>query len=253
MSDTQRISHWPAWPLPVLGGEPAQVIAASPAHLCSYFPNRPARFRAFEAASLSADAYQHYMDAGFRRSGRIVYQPVCAGCRRCVPLRVPVARLVMSKSQRRVLRKNSDLQVRAGRPEPSAEKWQLYERYQKQWHDGVQGGDPISFIEFLYQSPVETMEFEYRDGAGRLVGAGICDVSPKSISSVYFYFDPAERKRSLGTFSALYEMLWARELAIPYWYAGYWVDGCATMSYKSRFHPAEILCTDGHWRELQNP
>ena len=248
--EVQKSSHWPAWPLPVL--DDRRPLTTTTDHECSYFPKRPASFRAFEAAALSPEAYQACMDAGFRRSGRIVYQPVCPGCRMCVPLRVPVEKLELSKSQRRVMRKNSDIQVRAGKPEPTAEKWRLYERYQKEWHDGQQAGDPIGFVRFLYQSPVETLEFEYRDAAGQLLGVGLCDVSKKSISSVYFYFDPAQRARSIGTFSALYEMLWAREMHIPYWYGGYWVDGCATMSYKIRFRSCEVLSTDGVWREWQS-
>jgi arginine-tRNA-protein transferase len=249
MSEPQKISLWPAWSLPVLEGV-GRELAESEEHPCSYFPERASRFRAFQAHNVSAEEYQAYMDAGFRRSGRIIYQPICTGCRRCVPLRVDAAKFEMTKSQRRVLRKNNDIQVRVAAPQVTAEKWRLYERYQREWHDGQQAGDPIAFINFLYQSPVETAEFEYRDNAGKLLGCGICDVSRKSVSSVYFYFDPAESKRSLGTFSALYEILWAHEMKIPYWYAGYWIEGCGRMEYKSRFRPCEVLSTDGVWREM---
>jgi arginine-tRNA-protein transferase len=157
---------------------------------------------------------------------------------------------------RRVLRRNADLVVRVGKPEPSGEKWGLYEKYQRQWHE--KGEEEMSegvldFIRFLYDSPVETAEFEYRDVGGRILGVGICDVSARSISSVYFYFDPGEAGRSLGTFSALYEMLWAREMGIAYWYAGYWIEGCGAMAYKNRFHPHEVLGTDGVWREIPQP
>jgi arginine-tRNA-protein transferase len=105
----------------------------------------------------------------------------------------------------------------------------------------------------LYRSPFNTLEFEYHLPGGSeraLVGVGLCDVGERTISSVYFYFDPAHHRRSLGTFSALYEIAWAAERNIPHWYAGYWVQGCRTMEYKSRFHPAEALGTDGRWRPL---
>ncbi len=138
--------------------------------------------------------------------------------------------------------------VRVAAPQPTAEKWELYDRYQHQWHDGQQAGDPVNFITFLYRSPVETLEFEYRNADGKLLGAGICDRCPNALSSVYFYFDPAEHRRSPGTFSALYELAWARQNQIHHWYAGYWVQGCAAMEYKSRFQPAEFLGTDGLWR-----
>jgi len=248
METPQQISHYPSWPLPV-----KQEMTVTESHACTYLPGRQATFRAFQAIGggrMTGEEYQRWMDAGFRRSGTIVYQPMCAGCRACVPLRVPVERLSMNKSQRRVLRRNADVQVQVGFPAPTAEKWELYDRYQREWHDGKQAGDLLGYVSFLYRSPVETVEFEYRDGGGKLIGVGLCDVSAKSVSSVYFYFDPREAGRSLGTFSALYEMLWAREMKIPYWYAGYWIRGCGAMEYKSRFRPCEALGTDGEWREV---
>jgi arginine-tRNA-protein transferase len=246
MATPQQISHYPSWPLPVL-----QEVTTAESHECSYLPGRAASFRAFQSNHMTGEEYQQWMDAGFRRSGSIIYQPACAGCRECRPLRVPIERFSPSKGQRRVMRRNEDLQVRVGRPEPTAEKWELYDRYQREWHDGKQAGDILGFISFLYRSPVETVEFEYRDTAEKLMGVGLCDVSAKSVSSVYFYFDPAQSGRSLGTFSALYEMLWARNMKIPYWYAGYWISGCRTMEYKARFRPCEILDTDGEWREIR--
>jgi arginine-tRNA-protein transferase len=183
----------------------------------------------------------------------MVYQPVCTGCRACVPLRVEVGKLERTKGLRRLMKRNGDLRVSVAEPRVTLEKWELYERYQREWHGkdvGDEGGAE-GFVRFLYDSPVETAEFEYRNGAGKLIGVGICDVSLKSVSSVYFYFEPGEKGRSLGTFSAVYEMLWAREMGIPYWYAGYWVKGCGAMEYKARFRPCEVLGTDGVWRVLE--
>jgi arginine-tRNA-protein transferase len=247
MSDAQQSSHWPAWPLPVVGIETGETEG----HACSYLPGKLARFRGFLAQAIEPGDYQAMMDAGFRRSGRYVYQPMCDGCRACVPLRVNTQAVEITKNLRRVLRKNADVTVRIAPAQPSGEKWHLYQRYQTQWHEKStveSQEDVLDFIRFLYDSPVETAEFEYRDPTGVLLGVGLCDVSPQSISSVYFYFDPAQADRSLGTFSALYEMLWAREMKIPYWYAGYWIAGCQAMAYKNRFHPHELLGTDGVWR-----
>ncbi len=61
-------------------------------HPCSYLPDRVTTLRAFASGRLDPGGYHDFMDAGFRRSGRMVYQPVCDGCRRCVPIRVPVER-----------------------------------------------------------------------------------------------------------------------------------------------------------------
>jgi leucyl-tRNA---protein transferase len=93
------------------------------------------------------------------------------------------------------------------------------------------------------------MEFAFRDTHGRLLAIGICDVCPLSLSSVYFYFDPADSHRGLGTFGALCEIAHARANGLPHYYLGYWVYGCASMQYKSEFRPNQWLGTDGIWRD----
>src|SRR5581483_6440443 len=104
---------------------------------------------------------------------------------------------------------------------------------------------------FLYDSPLpSTVEFEYRDASTRLLAVGICDVCPHSLSSVYFYFDPNESRRGLGTFGALKEIEFAGNVGVPYYYLGYWVSGCGAMDYKKNFKPAEILEYDGVWRRM---
>jgi arginine-tRNA-protein transferase len=251
MMGEQQLCHWPSWKLPVLPNE----VMATGRQACAYLPAQYAMFRVIqteEEATVSGEGYQRLLDAGFRRSGSMIYQPMCSGCRACIPLRVPVESFAPSKSQRRAVRSNSDVVVQVGTPEPTREKWELYERYQREWHQKPMGDsdEVMEFVAFLYRSPIESIEFEYRDRWGKLLGVGIGDLCPASLSSVYFYFDPREARRSLGTFSALYEIQWARLRGMKYWYAGYWINECPAMAYKSRFRPCELLGTDGIWRLL---
>ena len=250
---TQLFSHFPAIPPPV-----RLKLVSTGDHACPYLPDRTSSNRAFWADEIPPAVYQAFMDAGFRRSGKVVYQPICRGCRQCVSLRVPVATFKPSKSQRRTWRKNQDLTVTVGPATPDAERFALYRKYVTEWHgkpaaaDGTDADDDDasyeSFVSFLYDSPVRTREWQYRDPAGRLVGVGLCDVSDASLSSVYFYHDPTEAKRGIGTFGALYEIEECRRLGLPYYYLGYWVDGCPTMSYKAAYRPHQILQPDGAWR-----
>ncbi len=226
---------------------PLTVLPQTP---CPYLPGRQETIRAFRTNRLPGAMYQEFMDAGFRRSGTVVYQPVCEACRACVPIRVPVDRFVPGKTQRRTLRRNADLRVTVGLPTCTDEKFELYQRYQTHWHDKA-SADPVrarkAFESFLYESPVDSLEFCYRSREGKLLAVGLADVCAKSFSSVYFYFDPDPAQRSLGTFGALYEIAWARERHIPYYYLGFWVQGCAKMEYKSLFKPSEVLGADGDW------
>ncbi len=239
---SQLLSHYPAIPPPL----PLR-LWESPAHACPYLPERQATMRALMTDQMPPPTYHAFMNANFRRSGRIIYQPTCASCRQCQSLRVLTREFRMSKSQRRCWRTNSDVVVTVGTPMPSAEKFEIYRRYLGEWH-GRDDSTYDEFCDFLYRSPVQTLEFEYRDAGARLLAIGICDRSQESLSSVYFYFDTSECNRSLGTFGALWEIRWATQNDIPYYYLGYWVSQCAAMRYKASFHPHELLGTDGVWR-----
>ena len=85
---------------------------------------------------------------------------------------------------------------------------------------------------------------------GLRAAVGLCDLTPLSVSSVYFYFDPALSRRSLGIFGALQELDLARRLGLDWYYPGFWVENCPTMAYKARLGPCELLGTDGRWRAL---
>ena len=216
-------------------------------HPCSYLPGRTARNRALLAGRLGGAVYHAFMDAGFRRSGRMLYQPTCPACRACVAIRVPVAAYVPSKSQRRCARRNDDLVITTGEARPTDEKYDLFRRYVLTRH-GDAMAERETFESFLYESPVDTIEFQSRDRAGNLLAVGICDVCPAALSTVYFYFDPAEARRGLGTFGAVREIAFAQEAGIPLYYLGFWVRGCGAMEYKQQFRPSEFLHPDGTWR-----
>jgi arginyl-tRNA--protein-N-Asp/Glu arginylyltransferase len=248
---------WPSHPPPV-----AVPLTVLPDRPCPYLPGRVETIRGFACARVPGEVYHTFMDRAFRRSGRLFYQPVCRGCRACQPIRVPTAHFQASKSQRRVWRRNGDVTVTVTpRPRPSSEKFELYARYQQARHDRDQkdgdGDDDAAagFADFLYRSAVDTVEFAYRDGAGRLIGVGIGDLCAASLSSVYFYFEPAraENRRSLGIFSAMWEIAFAAQRNVPYYYLGYWVRDCAAMKYKASFRPHELLGPDGVWRPPPPP
>ncbi len=176
-----------------------------------------------------------------------MYQPICSTCRACTPIRVPVDTFAPTKSQRRCERRNADLVISVARPAPTTEKFDLYRRYVAARH-GEQDAKLESFTDFLYTSPIETIEFTYRNSEGRLLAVGLCDVSTSSLSSVYFYFDPDEPRGGLGTFGVLVEIEHARRCRIPYYYLGFWIDTCRAMRYKKDFGPSELLHSDGLWR-----
>lgn len=223
-----------------------RTVPTGPEHDCSYLPGLRARSRAFHADYLPGPFYQALMDQGFRRSGNVFYAMDCASCRACVPLRVPVATFAPSRSQRRAERRNHDVEVRFAPPRFGEAKWQLYQRYLAHQHPTTDPGTPEHLREFLFGAATDSLEATYHLG-GELVGFSILDVTPSAASSVYHCYAPELAARSLGVFSALAEIAWAKRQGLTWYYLGFWIEGAATMAYKARFGPHELLL-DGSWR-----
>ena len=212
---------------------------------CSYFRDgRPSR-TAFSqpVRHLTPAEYEKALAMGMRRSGAILYRPICPGCRKCQPFRIDTTRFAPSKSQRRVSRKcEGRFEIRMHRPLIDREHVALFSRYQDYQH-GEYGidADTESYERFLGESVVGTMELSWRDTATqKLAAVGMIDAVPNGVSTVYFFWDPGLRDLSLGTYSALTEISLCRNWNRRYYYLGYLVPGARTMNYKASFAAGEV-------------
>ncbi|MFM8980234.1 MAG: arginyltransferase, partial [Planctomycetia bacterium] len=231
---------------PVVAWVERTTLMHLPAQPCAYLPGQSARERAFLAQRLDGAGYHALMDRGFRRSGSVFYRPDCAGCRRCVPLRVPVATFTPTRSQRRVARKNADIVLTVRRPQCTPATFELYQRYLAYQHpEPARERSYEAFEEGYYSEVVDSLEVLYTL-EGRVVAVSLLDVCAQSVSAVYHFFDPGCAARSLGVYSVLAEIEWARQAGVPHYYLGYWVEGSATMAYKAQYGPHELLL-DGRW------
>jgi arginyl-tRNA--protein-N-Asp/Glu arginylyltransferase len=219
---------------------------------CPYLPDESAVQRGFMIDRMPPPIYEAMINEGWRRSGKLFFLNDCPDCSACIPLRVDVNTFRPTRSQRRALRRNADVSFDWGPPEPTEAKQAVYERYVQERHIGLMTGSEEEFDRFLYDSPTATIETTLHIGE-RFVGAGIVDVLPDGLSSVYFYFDPDEGIRSLGVYSALKEIELCAHLKKRYYHLGHWVAGARTMSYKSRFGPYELLGMDLRWRSPEDP
>lgn len=228
-------------------GEAAQRLGTH-THDCGYFDDRKATEDAWLLRQLGPDSYAVLMDNGFRRSGQIIYRPVCVDCKLCVPIRISASEFSSSRSQRKALNRNTDVQMSVGEPQLTKEKHDVYVRYLDAQHSKTPQGDDIeSMADFLYTSCLPTIEVCYRDSHGKLLGVSILDVSTDVVSSVYHYFDPSEKCRSMGVFSAVREILLTEKLNRKWYYLGFWIKGCKAMEYKGDYRPFELLI-DGQWQ-----
>jgi len=236
-----------SWSARLLAHVDAGRLPRTSLYPCAYLPGRQARQMAFRADPFDADVYHALMDRGFRRSGDVFYAMDCPGCQCCVPIRVPVAEFVPSRSQRRAWRRNQDVELRVHPPSLTEEKWELYRRYVQHQHATEPTDESLqSLADTLYKEVVGTVEATYHIG-NRLVAVTILDICSASVSSVYHFFEPADAARSLGVYSVLAEIDWAHRHGIPHYYLGFWIEGAPTMHYKANYRPHELL-RNGSWQ-----
>ncbi|KAF4090049.1 hypothetical protein AMELA_G00047480 [Ameiurus melas] len=139
---------------------------------------------------------------------------------------------------------------------------ELFACYQMDIH----GDDPFEcdesqFKRFLCDSPLEAeMSPDGPDMGygsfhqqywldGRIIAVGVVDILPNCISSVYFYYDPNFSFLSLGSYSALREIAFTRQLQkqspkLSYYYLGFYIHSCPKMRYKGQYQPSDLLCPE---------
>lgn len=218
---------------------------------CPYLPGRQRQFEYFWAVDLSASELGALLEQGWRKFGPYYFRPVCPGCRACVPVRIAADEFTPSRSQKRVLRRNRDLEVDFGPLHFTDRVFEIYSLH-SQTRFGEQNGLE-DFLAGFYIASCPALQIDLRLG-DQLIGVGFLDRADHALSSVYFCFDPAFADRNPGTFSILQEIEQVRRLGLTYHYLGYFVPGCRHMLYKDHFRPREHLdWTDGRWKRATAP
>lgn len=212
-------------------------------HACSYIPNLEAKFRYFYIKNCTTSFYVSLLERGWRRFGNYFFVPICTACEDCISIRQDCQAFVFSKSHKRILKHPIALQIR--RPWMSETHLRLYNKYHQNMQD-KKGWEyhsitPEAYYEtFVNGSLNFGYEFDYYIKE-QLVGVAYVDIVEGAISAVYCYYDHDFAQYSIGTYSILKQIEIAKEYNIRYLYPGYWIRNHASMGYKERFRPFEIL------------
>lgn len=220
-------------------------------HPCSYLPNQTASTLFVDPHyPMGTELYSDLNRRGFRRSGELVYRPHCADCAACIPVRIPVGQFTPSRGQRRTWKKNHDIEVVIKPAVFEEEHFRLFMRYQTERHPGggMHSEDPQRYLRFLVGGHVDTRFCELRAG-GVLLGVAVVDMLPDGLSAMYTFYEPGEKSRGLGVYTILWQIEYARQLALPCVYLGYWIRKSPKMSYKVNYRPLEAYW-EGVWRPL---
>ncbi|MEQ1745855.1 MAG: arginine-tRNA-protein transferase [Saprospiraceae bacterium] len=188
---------------------------------------------------------------GWRLLGYSVIRHNFAVCRghicRTIPLRIRLDNgLDFSKSQRRVLRRNANLQLRWAPIEITPEKKDLFLSHAKRFNDR----QPMSIHSFLHPEadrvPVTGLELTVFDNS-RLIACSYIHIGEHALSGTYCFFDPEYARKSLGTFTMLLELKVALEMGKRYYYHGYCYDVPSEFDYKLNLNNLEAM----DWRTGQ--
>ncbi|MCB1606825.1 MAG: arginyltransferase [Xanthomonadales bacterium] len=218
-------------------------------HRCGYYPDRLARNLVIDPLAPNlAGVYDHALARGFRRAGGHVYRPHCRGCQACIPCRIRIADFHPSRAQRRVAKRNRDLQARWRKAGFTPTHFALYQRYIAARHagGGMDNPEPDDYSRFLLSPWSRTHYLELWLDA-QLVAVAVTDSGPQGLSAVYTFFEPEMADRSLGTQAILSQIHACRERGLEHLYLGYWITGHPKMAYKAGFRPLETL-VDGQWQ-----
>ena len=218
----------------------------TPPHPCSYLDRADAQtLFADPRRIISSDLYQTLSDNGFRRSGGHLYRPHCGSCSACVPTRVPAKSFTPSRSQRRILKRSSDLRVEVEEAKFTKRHYHLYERYINQRHaDGdMFPATEDQFKSFLLSQWSASIFVSIYAGE-RLLSVAVTDQLARGLSAIYTFFEPSETRRSLGVLSVLKQLELCQARELDFLYLGYWIKDSDKMSYKTNYRPTELFIND---------
>lgn len=210
---------------------------------------------AFICAAVPAEVMDQAWAAGWRHFGRYFFrystqESSDGDLQTITPLRIDLAACTFTKSQRRVLSKNTDLRSDIVPAAINGEMCELFQRHKQRFTHNI----PDTLETFLgpdpAHGPCECRMLRVFDGA-RLIAVSFFDVGQQAASSVYAMFEPEYARRSLGIFTMLLEIQHCREAGLHWLYPGYATREASVYDYKKQFCGTEFLdWSAGAWLPL---
>ena len=192
--------------------------------------------------SLWANGWRHFGTHFFRYNVGLLIDDV----RFVLPLRIRLENFTFSKSQRRVLRLNEDLDVTIRPITIDEQSKNLFDRHKTRFNHGV----PESIYNFISTepdvSPCEAKEIRVSQN-DQLLAVSYFDVGCNSTSGIYAMFEPTITDRSLGIFTMLKEIEYSIETNREFYYQGYAYQGSSFYDYKKRFRGTEAFDWYDQW------
>jgi len=195
---------------------------------------------------LLADGWRHFGTRFFRYNWAFYELDI----RRVIPLRIRLSDFRLSKSQRRVLRKNEDLALEIRPISITSETEALFDRHKRRFRQSM----PDSIYDFVSHQPAtvpcEAREIAVCNSEGEIIAVSYFDIGARCTSGVYAMFEPSESSRRLGILTMLKEIEHSIAAGKEFYYQGYSYEGQSFYDYKKQFAGTEGFDWKGSWSPL---
>jgi leucyl-tRNA---protein transferase len=211
----------------------------------------------FEIEQLSPTDTDYLLENGWFRYSSTVFrtqiQLIDKEIYTPINIRMKIQESEFPKKMRKLFKQNTErFGYTIRQAVPSDEKQELYERYRGR----LSGGYPDMLerlINLNEDNPFDTWEVCVYDGS-KLVAMSFFDIGYEAVASISGMFDPQYSKYSLGLFTMLLEIDFARRHDLKLYYPGYVLDRPSLYDYKLRIGDLEILHLDtAIWQPYSQP
>jgi len=189
--------------------------------------------------------------SGFRRIENWMYRPSCNSCNDCQSYRINLDNFNMTKSLKRVNKKNLNNKINLKNNLAKKEYFKLFSKYQNERHTGS-SMSLMTYEEFqsmIETSPINTQILEFKTPYNKLIGVMLFDYQKDGLSAVYSFYDLDYQKDSLGSFMILELIKYSKKLNLDFVYLGYYIKNATRMNYKLKFKQGELY-SEGKWKKI---
>ncbi|MBN2694246.1 hypothetical protein JXR93_06255 [bacterium] len=210
---------------------------------CPYSFNEKFRQKYFFAYNLTKKEMGTLIRAGWRRFGIFFFMPICPKCSRCTPIRVDAVNLTLSKTQKKIVKKNREtiFSIKESNEYTQEELEAIFDIYKE--HNLFRFNKESTksdFLESFFKGNQSFLISSYKI-ADELVAFGFLDILDDGLSSIYFCYKERFANYSLGYFSIITESNYIKLNNMKYYYLGYYIEENHFMSYKNRFLPHQLF------------
>ena len=212
---------------------------------CAYYPNKDEKkiftfIKNFE----NQDFYNYLISKGFRRSQNVLYNQICEGCNKCIPIRINITNFNYSKNHKRLISKGKIFKRNISE-KVTYEQFNLFKKYLEFKHPDSEMNNMIypDYYSMKKTTGIETKIIEYRAN-DNLAACCITDFLDNALSMVYSFYSSEFLKYSPGKFMILDHINLNETFDKELLYLGYWINGCKEMDYKKNFNSSEVLIND---------